>query len=40
MRLSYRGSTQKNVTQDDSVVMDFIMRRKNECNPASLSECA
>ena len=40
VRLSYRGSTQKNVSQDNSVVMNFIVRCKNECDPASLSECA
>lgn len=34
------SSTQKNVPQDNSVVVSFIMRRKNERNPASFSERA
>lgn len=34
------GSTQKNFSQDNSVIMKFIVRRKNECNPTSLGESA
>ena len=28
------GSTQKNISQDDGMVMNFIMSRKDERNPA------
>jgi hypothetical protein len=34
------GSAEKDVPQDHSVVVSFVMRRKNERNPASFSERA